>query len=150
MLVSIVRLRRSGFEIETEMTLQALTKRLMVGEMPVGYRRRFEGSLSKLNTWSDGLLILRCIFLLFKDYKPLIFFTAMAMLLAVASLVSGSAAVRDFVETGYVLHVPRAILAAGLGVLSIISLTAGLILDTIAKFHEETIELWKHHLNEKR
>jgi hypothetical protein len=129
--------------VETEMTLQALTKHLRVAETPVRYGPRPRGSESKLDTWSDGLLIGRCIAMLFKDYKPLVFFSMLSLLLAVLTLLAGSAPVQDFVETGLVLHIPRAILAAGLGTLSIIFLTAGLILDTIAKFHEETVELWK-------
>jgi len=148
--LDVVRVRTGGFEIETELTLQALAKGMAIAETPVHYDRRPEGSTSKLNTWSDGFLIARCIGLLFKDYKPLAFFTAISLLFALAALASGSAPIIDFVETGFVLHVPRAILAAGLGILSVVSLTAGLILDTIAKFHAETIELWKRHLREHR
>jgi len=148
--VDLVRLRRSGFEVETEMTLQALAKRLRVAEMPVRYGSRPEGSESKLDTWSDGFLIARCIFMLFKDYKPLVFFSSLAFLVAVAALAAGSAPILDFVRTGLVFHVPRAILAAALGTLSVILLTAGLILDTIAKYHEETIGLWRRSFRERR
>jgi len=149
-LLRIVRLRSSGFEVETEMTLQALAKRLAVAEMPVEYDARPEGSKSKLSTWSDGFLVLRCIVMLFKDYKPLVFFTAVAVVLAAACLASGWAPIQDYVETRFVYHVPRAILAAALGILSIISLTVGLILDTIARLHDETIELWKQGLRDRR
>ena len=148
--VDVVQVQTAGFEVETEMTLQALAKRLRVGEVPVPYGVRPEGSESKLSTWSDGFLIVRCILLLFKDYKPLVFFTTVSALLALGALVSGSAPVSDFVDTGYVLHVPRAILAAALGILSLVAFTAGLILDTIAKLHAESIELWKRHLREHR
>lgn len=148
--VKVVRLRRGGFEVETEMTLQALTKQLAVGEIPVEYGSRPPESPSKLNTWQDGWLILRCIMLLFKDYRPLVFFTSVAILLALLSLVSGSAPIRDFLQTGYVLHVPRAILAAGLATLALIALTAGLILDTVVRLHQETVEFWKQQLEERR
>jgi glycosyltransferase involved in cell wall biosynthesis len=148
--VDLVRLRTGGFEVETEMTLQCLTKRLAWAEMPVEYGRRPEGSLSKLSTWSDGFLILKCILLIFKDYKPLLFFSGLAGLLALASLLVGSAPIRDYLDTRYVLHVPRAILAAGLGILSMICLSAGLVLDTISKLHQESIELWKRALDSKR
>ena len=148
--VDLVRVRRSGFEVETEMTLQALAKRLRVAELPVRYGCRPPGSESKLDTWSDGFLIVRCIAMLFKDYKPLFFFSSVAALLAFAALAAGSAPIIDFVETGLVPHVPRAILAAALGTLSIIFLTAGLILDTIAKYHEETIDLWRRSFRERR
>ncbi len=148
--VDLVRLRTAGFEVETEMTLQCLTKRLAWAEMPVEYSRRPEGSVSKLNTWSDGFLILKCILLIFKDYKPLLFFSSVAFLLAVSSLLVGFAPIRDYVETRYVLHVPRAILAAGLGILATICLTVGLVLDTISKLHQESIELWKRALDQRR
>jgi len=147
--VRVVRTRSRGFEVETEMTLQALSKGLNIAEMPVRYVRRPAGSTSKLSTWSDGFLIFKCILLLFRDYKPLVFFTALALLLALASLITGSAPIRDFIEMRLVLHIPRAILAAALGILSLTCLTAGLILDMIARFHQETIELWKSHLSDR-
>ncbi len=146
MFMDIVRIRSEGFEVETEMTAQALTKRLAVAEIVVPYGARPDGSESKLNTWSDGFLIAKCMILLFKDYKPLAFFSVLSLLFAIASLASGLAPIIEFIETGFVLRIPRAILAAGLGILSLVCLTAGLILDTIAKFHQETIELWKEHL----
>ncbi len=148
--VDVVYLRRGGFEVETEMTLQALTKHLVVGEMPVQYSSRPEESPSKLNTWGDGWLIVKCIVLLFKDYRPLVFFLGLATLLAMGSLVAGSAPIRDYIETAYVLHVPRAILATGLAILSLTALTAGLILDTVVRLHEETVKFWKQQMDRRR
>jgi glycosyltransferase involved in cell wall biosynthesis len=148
--VDVVYLRRSGFEVETEMTLQALTKHLAVAETPVEYGARPDESPSKLNTFGDGWLIVKCIALLFKDYRPLFAFTGIAILLVIASLIAGSAPIRDYIETSYVLHIPRAILAAGLGILALISLTAGLILDTVARLHEETVSFWKQQLDDRR
>jgi glycosyltransferase involved in cell wall biosynthesis len=148
--LEIVRLRAEGFEVETELTLQALAKRMRIAETPVRYRARPRGSESKLSTSRDGFLIGRLILMLFKDYKPLVFFSSLSLLLAVLALLAGSAPIRDFMETRYVLHVPRAILAAALGILSVVAFTAGLILDTIAKLHDETIELWKRHLRAGR
>ena len=148
--VNIVRPSSAGFQVETEMTAQALTKRLAVAEVPVDYFPRPAGSVSKLSTYSDGFLIVKCAFLLFKDYRPLGFFSILAGVLALGSIVSGIGPVLDFVETGYVLRVPRAILAVGLGTLSIVFLTAGLILDTISKQHQENIELWKQVLRDRR
>jgi hypothetical protein len=148
--VRIVPIRMGGFEVETEMTLQALSKRLRVAEVPVPYRRRPPGSASKLSTSSDGLLILRCIVLLFKDYRPLVFFGALGAGFALASLLAGIAPIRDYIESRYVHHVPLAILAAGLAILSTVCLTAGLILDTISRLHQETIDLWRRQLREPR
>ena len=148
--VNMVYLRRGGFEVETEMTLQALTKRLAIGEIPIEYGSRPSDSPSKLNTWGDGWLIVKCIVLLFKDYRPLVFFAGLAGLLAMASLIVGSAPIRDYIETAYVLHVPRAILASGLAILALTALTAGLILDTVVRLHEETVEFWKQQLDDRR
>lgn len=146
--VRLVHLRSGGFEIETEMTLQALARGLSILEVPVPYGRRPEGSTSKLDTWKDGFLILKCIFLLFKDYKPFVFFGSLAALFVVLSLAAGSAPVLDFARTGYVYHVPRAILAAGLAILAAVSFGVGLLLDTISRYHEETLELWKRSLRD--
>jgi glycosyltransferase involved in cell wall biosynthesis len=141
--VEIVPIRARGFEIETEITLQALSKRLRVAETEVAYGSRGEGSVSKLSTASDGLLILRSILMLFRDYRPLVFFSILGFGFAIGSLLAGLAPVQDYIETRYVLHVPRAILAAGLATLSLLSFTAGLILDTISRFHQETVEMLK-------
>ncbi len=146
----IVWLDRGGFEVEVEMTLQALSKRLLVGEVPIQYGARPDGSESKLSTWSDGLLILRCIGMLSRHYKPLVFFSALAVVFAIAAVASGIGPVLEFIETGLVLRIPRAILAAGLGVVAAISFAIGLILDTMARFHQESIELWKRHFGKLR
>src|SRR5262245_13052361 len=97
--VDLVRLRRAGFEVETEMTLQALAKRLRVAEMPVRYGVRPQGSESKLDTWSDGFLIARCIFMLFKDYKPLVFFSWLSFFVGAAALAAGSAPILGYLHT---------------------------------------------------
>lgn len=147
-LVKLVRLRAGGFEVETELTLQALTKRFTIIEVPVPYGRRPQGSESKLNTWGDGFMILRLLFLLFKDYKPLVFFLAVAGVFALASLIAGSGPVLEFYRTGLVFQIPRAILAAGLGILATISLAVGLILDTVSRYHAENIELWRQQIRD--
>jgi len=148
-LVKVIRLRTSGFEVETEMTLQALTKRFVIEEVPVPYGTRPEGSVSKLNTWSDGYLIVRSILLIFKDYRPLLFFTLLAVILAIGSVASGIGPIIEFYQTGLVLRIPRAILAVGLGILATLSLLVGLILDTVSKYHAEIIELWKQQLKKQ-
>jgi glycosyltransferase involved in cell wall biosynthesis len=146
--VRVAHLRAEGFEVETEMTLQALAKGLSILEVPISYGNRPTGSHSKLDTVSDGLLIFKCIFLLFKDYKPFVFFTAVAALLATLSLIAGSAPVLDFYRYEFVYHVPRAILAAGLALLAAASFGVGLLLDTISRYHQETIEQWKRSMRE--
>lgn len=147
-LVKLVRLRAEGFEVETELTLQALAKRFTVIEAPVPYSERPSGSHSKLDTFGDGFVILKCLFLLFKDYKPLVFFSLTAAAFALASLAAGIGPVVEFYRTGMVYQFPRAILAAGLGILATISLAVGLILDTVAKYHAETIDLWRQQIRD--
>lgn len=147
-LLKLVRIRSGGFEVETEMTLQALAKQFRVEEVPVEYGRRPEGSHSKLNTWGDGLLILRSLFSIFKDYRPRAFFSVAALVLMLASLAAGIAPVLEFFDTGLVTKLPRAVLAAGLATLATISLAVGLILDTISKYHEETFNLWRQQIAE--
>jgi glycosyltransferase involved in cell wall biosynthesis len=147
-LLKLVRLQATGFEVETELTLQALAKRLNVAETPVEYGVRPEGSHSKLSTWGDGFMILKSLFLIFKDYKPLFFFSVISGLLVLASLASGIGPVTEFYQTGMVFQLPRVVLAAGLGILATISMGVGLILGTISKYHEENIALWKQQIKE--
>ena len=139
--VKSVPLKSAGFEIETEMTLQAAAKDFVVKEMPVHYGHRPEGSFSKLNTYSDGFLVLKIIFLIFKDYKPLVFFTSLSVLLLLVTVATGAASIRDYIETGQVYHLPSAVLATGTGVLAALSFSIGLILDTLSKYHNENFQL---------
>jgi hypothetical protein len=147
-LMKLVRLQASGFEVETELTLQALAKRFKIDETPVEYGVRPEGSHSKLNTWGDGFMILKSLFIIFKDYKPLFFFSVISGVLALASIASGIGPVTEYYQTGIVYQTPRAVLAAGLGILATISLAVGFILGTISKYHAENIELWKQQIKE--
>jgi glycosyltransferase involved in cell wall biosynthesis len=140
----------SGFEIETEMTLHALDKKFLIQEVPIIYRDRPEGSYSKLNTLSDGIRVLKTIFWIFKDYKPLSFFGFTSLLLFVLGIGAGIPVINEFIKTGKVLHMPLAILAVGLIIVSSLSFTCGMILDTIVKQHKENYELllnrmtWRH------
>jgi glycosyltransferase involved in cell wall biosynthesis len=120
-----------GFEIETEMTLHALDKRFLLKEIAINYKDRPEGSYSKLNTFSDGFIVLKTIFWLFKDYKPLVFFSSFSIIFFVFSLLVGLPVIFEFIKTGYIAKIPSAILSVGLMLISIISLFSGFILDTI-------------------
>lgn len=137
-----------GFEIETEMSMHALDKGFKIAEVPIGYVDRVEGSVSKLNTYRDGLKILRTIFRLFKDYKPLAFFTAFATLFFILSLIVGIPVILEFIRTSYITLIPSAILAVGLMLISIMSLFLGFLLDTIVRQHREDFELLR--LSKKR
>lgn len=119
-----------GFEIETEMTIYALHNHYRVTEIPLEYRDRPAGSVSKLNTYKDGFKVLRVIIMLFKDCRPLLFFSFSGLLLAIIGLLIGIPPVIEFLEGGYVYRVPSAILAAALEIIAFLLFACGLILDT--------------------
>lgn len=145
-LVKTMPLVAQGFEVETELTLQAAAKGFSLVECPIDYGARPAGSVSKLSTVADGVLILRALVKIFKDYKPQIFFTSLAVLLALLSLLAGLPPILDYYRTRYVSRVPLAVLAAALGILSMLSLGVGLILDTVNRYHTESFVLWRRHL----
>ena len=122
-----------GFEIETELSIHALDKRFNLVEVPIDYRDRPEGSESKLNTISDGIKVLKTIFSLFKDYKPMLFFSFWCVLFFILSCVSGIPVISEFYKTGLISKIPSSILAVGLMIISILSLVCGLILDTTVR-----------------
>jgi glycosyltransferase involved in cell wall biosynthesis len=126
-----------GFETETEFTVHALQVGLPTGEMPAPYRARAVGSASKLRTFRDGIRILRLIFLLVKDERPVPFFSVAAMVLFLAGLGLGVPVVLQFLRTGLVPRLPTALLAASLVMLSFLSLACGLILDSVARGRRE-------------
>jgi len=145
--VKSIPINSNGFEIETEMTLHALDKRFLLKEIPIEYRDRPEGSFSKLNTFSDGYRVLKTIFWVFKDYKPLTFFSILSALFFIFSLIIGTPVIIEFINTSLVTKIPSAILAVGLMLISIISLFSGFILDTVVKQHRESFELYLNRLN---
>jgi glycosyltransferase involved in cell wall biosynthesis len=136
-----IPLRASGFEIEVEMTLQALSKAYKVEERDVPYGSRPEGSKSKLNTYRDGMIVLWTFASICRSYRPGLFFGIFALLFGFASLAAGIAPVLDYINYHYVYKVPLAILATGLAVLSAISAAIALLLHTQLKYHNETHNL---------
>lgn len=130
-----------GFQIECEVSIQAVDKRWRIREIPIDYRDRPAGSVSKLSTVSDGMRVLMAIGSLFKDYRPLKFFTLVALVLAVLGLVAGVPVIAEYLATSYVSRVPSAILAAGLMFCAALSLCTGAILDTVAKDERKRWEL---------
>jgi len=130
-----------GFEIETEMTLHALDKRFRIVEIPIEYRDRPVGSLSKLNTVRDGLKVLKTIGWIFKDYKPLLFFGCLTFIFASCGLLAGMSPLIEYAHTHYVSHIPLAILATGLMIFSLLLLACGLILSSIVKINLQNFEL---------
>jgi glycosyltransferase involved in cell wall biosynthesis len=120
-----------GFDIETEMTLHALDKGFDIFEFPINYRDRPIGSVSKLNTYTDGIRVISLIFRIFKDFRPLAFFSCLSLALFIAGISAGTPVVYEYIYTGYVLHIPFAILATGLMICSLVGFAIGLILDTV-------------------
>lgn len=130
-----------GFEIETELSIHAVDKNWRIVQVPIDYRDRPEGSESKLNTVSDGIKVLKMIFSLFKDYKPLGFFSLIALVFFVIGLVLGIPVIAEFAATGLVPRFPTAILAVAFCGLAALMLVCGLILDTVVKGNRRDWEL---------
>ena len=130
-----------GFEIETEMTIHALDKNFKIESLPVNYRDRPAGSFSKLNTYVDGAKVLMTIFNLYRNYKPLKFFGAAALILMLIALFMFLPVFTEFLNTGLVPRFPTLIVSGLLAVTSILSAVCGLILDTIAVNARKDFEL---------
>lgn len=130
-----------GFEIETEMTIHALDRKYNILELPVDYRNRPTDSSSKLNTVTDGFRVLRMLTLLFKDYKPLAFFTTLAILILIPALLLLIPVFVEYWQTGLVPRFPTLIVASFMILTSILLVIAGLILNTIAKNNRRLCEL---------
>ena len=136
-----------GFEIETEMTIHAVYNNMQVDNVIVNYRDRPEGSVSKLNTYSDGLRVLNTILKMFRQYKPLIFFTVLALFMTMVSMGFFIPVLIDFLETGVVDKFPTLIVCGFVELAAIQSVFAGLILHNLGVKERRDFEL---HLNNIR
>jgi hypothetical protein len=123
----------SGFEIKTEMSVHASHLRLPVAEVEVIYGTHPDGSASKQRTVADGTNILRAMLILLKEYRPLAFFGVMAGVFFTVALVLGVPLAVTFAQTGLVPRLPTAVLATGLGIMGVLSMAVGLVLDSVAK-----------------
>ena len=130
-----------GFELEIELTIQAVDKGFAMSEIPVPFRSRAEGSTSKLKTMRDGTRILRLLLVLLRDYRPLTFFGMIATLMALAGLSAGSLPVLEYLHTGLVHRLPLAVLAASVMTLSIIVSLVGLLLEANLRYHREAYHI---------
>ena len=126
-----------GFEIETELSVHALELALPVGEIETPYFARPAGSVSKLNTWRDGFRILGTILKLYRSEKPLRFFTAIGGFLALVSIGLAVPIVVTFLEEGLVPRLPTAVLSTGLMIVAMLSVSSGLVLDTVTRGRRE-------------
>ncbi len=127
----------TGFETETELSVHALELRMPIAEVVTPYKARPAGSASKLRTYRDGFRILMMILNLFKEERPLAFFSIIAGILGLAAVALSYPVVMTYIETGLVPRFPTAILSTGLMILASLSLTCGFILDTVTNGRQE-------------
>lgn len=139
-----------GFEIETEMTLHALQHRFPVVEVGIPYGERPQGSASKLRTFHDGFRVLATIARLYKDYRPLHFFGLLGLFFLALGAAAGILVTIQFLETGRVIGVARAVFAVACGVVGMLALATGAILDTVNRRAREIYVLMADHLVDRR
>ena len=130
-----------GFEIETEMTIHALDKNFLLKEIPVDYRDRPAGSVSKLNTFSDGFKVLKTIARLFKEYKPSVFFTIISLLFLIISFIFGVPVFVEYFKSGLVPRYPTLIFSGFMLMIAILMFVCGVILEVVVKKHRQLFEL---------
>ncbi len=136
-----------GFEIETEMTIHALDKNFSIKSIPIQYRDRPEGSQSKLNTYKDGFKVIMMIFNLYRLYKPFQFFSLFALLFLILSVVFFIPVFIDYTKTGIVPKFPSLIVSTALFVVSALSFSASLILDSVRKNGRQQFEIFLNMVN---
>ena len=133
-----------GFEIETEMSIHAVDKNMQIENVVIDYRDRPEGSVSKLNTYSDGFKVIRTIFRLYRSYHPFGFFGTIALLLAILSMLFFVPIVREYVRTGLVERFPTLIVCGFTMIAAIQSLFTGMTLETLRKKDRQDFEMELH------
>ena len=138
-----------GFEIETEMTIHAVQKNMHCKNVVIQYRDRPEGSESKLNTYSDGFKVLLTIARLFKNYRPLGFFSLLALALLLISGVFFVPVLAEYLQTGLVNRFPTLIVCGFVALAAIISFFAGMVLDTIQQKNRQDFEMNLHRANNR-
>jgi len=131
----------NGFEIETEMTIHAIDKRLNIENITVDFKNRPEGNESKLNTYRDGIKVLKKIFSLYINYKPLAFFSMFALFLFLLSAGFMIPVLIDYFHTGLVMRFPTLIVCGFVALMAILSFFTGLILDNIVKLKKQEFEI---------
>lgn len=139
--VKTIPILSKGFEVETEMTIHALDKNMLLREVPVSYRERPEGSFSKLNTVNDGWKVIRTIFGLFRDYKPFLFFSILSLILFAVAAILFILVFVEYLQTGLVLRFPTLFVSGFIGIFASLLWVCGLILEVVAKKHRQLFEL---------
>ena len=136
-----------GFEIETEMTIHAVSNNMQVENVVVDYRDRPEGSESKLNTFSDGFKVLRTIARLFEQYKPFAFFSIISIVLWILSLVFFIPVFGEYLRTGLVPRYPTLIVCGAAAIMGMLLWICGVILDVVVKKHRQLYEILLNQIN---
>ncbi|MBQ7430384.1 MAG: glycosyltransferase [Butyrivibrio sp.] len=131
----------TGFEIETEMTIHAVSNNMQIDNVVIEYRDRPEGSASKLNTYSDGFKVLRTIARLYRDYKPMGFFSIMASILAILAIIFVVPVFSEYWRTGQVLRFPTLIVCGFTMMAALQSFFAGMMLSNMALNHRREFEV---------
>jgi hypothetical protein len=129
-----------GFEIETEMSIHAVEKNMRIENVVIEYRDRPEGSESKLNTYSDGMKVLRTIFRLYKNYRPMGFFSLLTLILFAIALILFVPVLLDFAKTGTVPRFPTLIVSGFVALAGVLSFYAGVILSTLVEKERQEFE----------
>lgn len=130
-----------GFEIETEMTIHAVDRNFKIVEIPIEYKDRPEGSVSKLNTYKDGMKVMKTIASLFREYKPFLFFSICALIIGIISLIFMVPVFIEYFQTGLVPKIPTLIFSCILLVIAILLWICGIILEVIIKKHNQLYEI---------
>lgn len=145
-----------GFEIETEMSIHAVQRNMQVENVVIEYRDRPEGSVSKLNTYSDGAKVLGTILKLYKNYRPFGFFTAIAAVLALISLLFMVPVLTEYFVTGLVPRFPTLIVCGFVMVAALLLFVAGVMLSSLLgkdkrdfEFHLQQAQRWKQHARQR-
>lgn len=138
-----------GFEIETEMTIHTVDKNMLCENVVIEYRDRPEGSESKLNTYSDGFKVIKTIIKLFKNYKPLAFFSLIGLVLFLLSAGFFLPVLFDFFQTGTVDKLPTVVVCGITMLAAIVSFFSGLVLDTIKQKNRQDFEMELHRANDR-
>ena len=130
-----------GFEIETEMTIHALDKNFLIKETAIEYRDRKGDSVSKLNTFSDGIKVIKTILRLFRDYRPWVFFSFVSLIMTILSLILFIPVFNEYLETGLVPRYPTLIVSGFIFVTAILTFFCGVILEVVSQKHRQLYEM---------
>ena len=130
-----------NFEIETEMTIHALDKNFLIRELKIDYRDRQEGSHSKLNTYLNGMKVVATVFMMFRDYRPLKFFSLVSALLLLLAILMFIPVFIEYMQTGLVPRFPTLIVSGFIGIASLLTFFCGVVLEVMTKKHRQLYEL---------